>query len=305
MSRPARLVFALLLLPALPFFVMAEEEPPDPSELLPRAGQVKGWSPADEPKVYEPDNLFEYINGAAETYLDYGFVILGSNEFRPEGGGKRSVVIDIYDMGRVSNAFGIYSNGAFADANYIALGTEGYLTESSADFFKDRYYVKVTGYGKPKEVQGPVHELAKAVAVNIKTDSGMPKGLAILPTENRIPHSLKYFRNNALGQSFLKDAFQASYKLGTPAEGEEPQLIVANLGSAEAATKALARFKAFMAEGGKVFSETADGFVAEDPYYKRVTVKVHGQYFLCMLKSPEAKAADVLIAKTIENLGKP
>ncbi|MEW6359928.1 MAG: DUF6599 family protein [Planctomycetota bacterium] len=296
---------ALILVCVLSLAAAAQEaEPPDPTLLLPAAGQVEGWARADEPRVFEPENLFEYINGAAETYLDYGFVICATAEFRPTDGRKIAVNIDIYDMAAIDNAFGIYSNGAFADANYVDLGTEGYLTESSADFFKDRYYVKATGYGKPKDVQQPVLALAKAVAANIKAEPKPPSGVAFMPEEKRVPKTLKYFRGNALGQSFLKDAFQATYQLGDGDLNSQPQLLVARLESPEKAVEALTRFKAFLAEAGKIASEGADRFVANDPYYKTVVVRVSGKYFLCVLKSPSEDAAGTLIEAAIANLAR-
>lgn len=299
MGRAGAFVVMMALVWAAAAFAQGEATA-DPTALLPQAGQVKGWAAAEEAKTYDPDNLFEYIDGAAETYLDYGFVKLAACEFRPADGAKISVVVDIYDMGAADNAFGIYSNGAFPDANYIALGTEGYLTESSADFFKDRYYVKLAGHGKPREVQGAVQELAKAVAANIKAAPQPPRGAALLPAEGMVPHTMKYFRGNALGQSFLKDAFQATYKIG----GGEPQLLLARLDSAEKAQDAVKRFKAFMGEGGKVLSESGDGFVAEDPYYGRVTVRGRGAWFFCVLKSPGDEAAAKLIEGAIAKLPK-
>ena len=281
-----------------------EKEPPDPTLLLPEKGQVEGWAAAEEPRVFEPENLFEYINGAAETYLDYGFVICATAEYRPAGGQKIAVNIDIYDMGGIDNAFGVYSNGAFADANYIDLGTEGYLTESSADFFKDRYYVKITGYGKPKDVQKPVLALAKAVAANIKAEPKRPSGEAFMPKDKQIPKTLKYFRGNALGQSFLKDAFQTTYRLTDGEEHEQPQLLVARLDSTEKADEALARFKKFMAEAGKLLSEGPDRFVADDPYYKKVAVRASGRYFLCVLKTPSEGAASKLMDAATAGLAK-
>ncbi|MFZ5902824.1 MAG: DUF6599 family protein, partial [Chloroflexota bacterium] len=248
--------------------------------------------------------LFEYINGAAETYLDYGFVICATAEYRPTDGRKIAVNIDIYDMGAIDNAFGIYSNGAFADANYVDLGTEGYLTESSADFFKDRYYVKATGYGKPKDVQQPVLALAKAVAANIAAEPKRPSGETFMPKENQIPRTLKYFRGNALGQSFLKDAFQATYQLTDGELIDQPQLLVARLESPEKATEAVTRFKAFLAEAGKILSEGPDRFVASDPYYKTVAVRATGKYFLCVLKAPSQEAAGKLTDAAIANLAK-
>ncbi|RPJ83897.1 MAG: hypothetical protein EHM13_06315, partial [Acidobacteria bacterium] len=43
------------------------------AQLLPAEGAVAGWSRTKEPQVYGPGNLWEYINGAAETYLAFGF----------------------------------------------------------------------------------------------------------------------------------------------------------------------------------------------------------------------------------------
>ena len=55
---------------------------------------------------YEPDNLYEYIDGGADVFLLYDFQRLLHQNFKA---GKGEITADIYDMGKAENAFGIYS----------------------------------------------------------------------------------------------------------------------------------------------------------------------------------------------------
>ena len=43
------------------------------------------WTKKGKPDLYTPDNLFEYINGAAEVFLSYDFVKLATVGDLPEG----------------------------------------------------------------------------------------------------------------------------------------------------------------------------------------------------------------------------
>ena len=48
--------------------------------LLPAVEEIAGWEAVSTPKFFEPQNLWEYINGEAWMYLDYGFKLLIVNE---------------------------------------------------------------------------------------------------------------------------------------------------------------------------------------------------------------------------------
>ncbi|MFQ6115583.1 MAG: DUF6599 family protein, partial [bacterium] len=65
--------------------------------LLPSPRSASGWSWEDSPMHYYRDNLFEYINGAAELYLAYGFKELVSVIYLLEKRDEESIVVDIYD----------------------------------------------------------------------------------------------------------------------------------------------------------------------------------------------------------------
>jgi len=44
--------------------------------------ELESWTLVDSPQVYHPENLFEYINGAAESYISYGFKELIVAEYK-------------------------------------------------------------------------------------------------------------------------------------------------------------------------------------------------------------------------------
>ena len=118
---------ALLLL--LPVISQAEEFP-----------EVKGWHPEGEVKVYGTDDLWEYIDGAAERFVIYGFQILRFREFSKE---DLMLTAEIYDMGSPLNAFGIYTTERPAEGKRLSIGSEAVIGPSHCLLLKDQYYVKI------------------------------------------------------------------------------------------------------------------------------------------------------------------
>ena len=61
--------------------------------------------------MYNRDNIFNYMDGEAETYLPLGFRLLYIERYRKPGTGEL-ILVEVYDMGSESGAkgiFGVYS----------------------------------------------------------------------------------------------------------------------------------------------------------------------------------------------------
>ena len=56
---------------------------------------VAGWKPEGGAKIYDSESLWEYINGAAELFLAYGFQEL---RVRDLGSGELVMTVSIYDL---------------------------------------------------------------------------------------------------------------------------------------------------------------------------------------------------------------
>ncbi|MEJ2628983.1 MAG: hypothetical protein P8078_10545, partial [bacterium] len=68
---------------------------------------LPGWQQVGEVKMYHSDNLWEYINGAADHFISYGFEELTYGDISKD---ELTVTVNVYDMGSVLNAFGIYTS---------------------------------------------------------------------------------------------------------------------------------------------------------------------------------------------------
>jgi hypothetical protein len=67
---------------------------------------LKSTGCSSEYPVYTPDDLWDYINGAADGYLALGFIDLNIREYTR---GKNIIKAEIYRFGDDARAFGIYS----------------------------------------------------------------------------------------------------------------------------------------------------------------------------------------------------
>jgi len=195
MKKTTIILAALLLL--FPVMSQAEEFP-----------KVEGWHPEGKVKVYGQDNLWEYINGAAERFVMYGFQILRFREFSR---GELMMTAEIYDMGSPLNAFGIYTTERPGEGKRLSIGSEAVIGPSHCLLFKDRYYIKVIMLRGLLDDES-AEALLKSIETHIKGKSGFPPELNILPTRERVFGSEKYVTEAYMGLSELKNVLFADYK---------------------------------------------------------------------------------------------
>ncbi len=183
-----------------------------PSDLKPLLPVVNNWSLSAEPDFYDAETLFEYIDGASEAYLAYDFQGLLVAQYSREKGGEPLLTLEIYDMGRLENAFGIYSAERPQEANFINIGIEGYLEGGALYFFINRYYIKILCFLESKEADDAALLFGQEVVKRIPERGSWPTLLAFFPSQGIVPHSQKFILRNFLGFSYLNHGYQVSYK---------------------------------------------------------------------------------------------
>lgn len=158
--------------------------------------------------TYTPEELWEYINGAAVYYIDFAFKKLKVIEYR--NGPDNYIKAEIYEHSSPIDAFGIYAYERSGKAKYLEIGSQGYLSHSSLNFYKNTCYVKVHSNQKDSLTLLAIREIGYGIAKRIPELSS-PKPFDAFPAENRIEYSEKYFASNYLGHSFLFKAREISY----------------------------------------------------------------------------------------------
>ncbi|MHC4942620.1 MAG: DUF6599 family protein [Planctomycetota bacterium] len=158
----------------------------------------------EEYAEYDRGALFDYINGGAEVYLDLGFIKVGAIDYLVPFEEETYFTLDIYDMGALVNAFGIYSQERYGDVPEVDLGNAGYLAGGSLMFWAGQYYVKIRADDDSDAVDKILVKLGRAVSGCLGDPGGDPPELALFPTRNRKAKSEKYTSGNLMGFGFLK-----------------------------------------------------------------------------------------------------
>lgn len=220
-----------------------------PQELKAKLPQVAGWTVDETVEVFNSDNLFERIDGAAPGYFLFGFEELTVFVYNQNGDGDRPyITIQIYRHATAEDAFGIYASERPSESNFLAVGAEGYQEGSMLNFFVDDLYVKMESPSIDDDVAETVKQIAMELGRNVNPQPEFPKQLQYLPAENKIPHSELYIPSGFLGHDFLNQAFTANYEVA----GKKYQMFVMDAGSVDQAKAMLTRYFQFTRQTTKL-----------------------------------------------------
>jgi len=203
------LASSILLIPAAAGD-QARRGSPELAALVPR---LDGWALSEAARSYFPDDLFEYIDGAAESYLSYDFRELAVADFGKTGG-DATMTLEIYDMGTPLNAFGIYGAERYPDNAVVAVGDLGYSEGEALNFLAGRFYVKMLAFGLGEGTEPFLRQAGLKVAAAIKPKGALPDLVLAFPKDGLVARSEKYIKKNFMGYEFLRDGYVASYQAG-------------------------------------------------------------------------------------------
>ena len=263
--------------------------------------QLKGWEPKGNPEIYTPDNLYEYINGAADVYLNYDFQKLATTTF--ENSQRNSFTVDIYRHNNPKNGFGIYTQEKPQKGPFLPIGAQGYYEKGVLNFLKGCYYVKLSGFDLGDRDKTILTNAAQQVAKNLEGETTFPKAVAGLPREGKTEHSERYIAKNFMGHSFLHSAFVADYQ----EKDAKFQVFIIETDEKKGAQKIVENYLNFLKGKNITVDNPGENFYRfQDPYYRSsgmMNMKRKGKYLWGLFsKTPEK--TEFYINKIEENLVK-
>jgi hypothetical protein len=179
------------------------ERPPDLGS-LPPAILNGGWQLDGRVESYDPSNLYEKINGAAELYLAYGFLRL---EYLTIAKGDHAITLELYDQGRFHNSLGLFAGQRRPEQAVRELGAISYYaTPVGAIGRYGEYYFKIAGNGEADAVLAKAEELLASMA-ELPADSFTAPAPYALMTEKlgAAPADLEYRRDNVFQYEFASE----------------------------------------------------------------------------------------------------
>lgn len=252
---------------------------PDLRALLP---EIASWELSEKPQAFFPDTLYEYIDGAAESYLAYDFRELLVAQYQ-KAGSDASLTLEIYDMGLPKNAFGIFGAERYPDNRTVAVGVQGYIEDEVLNFFGGRIYVKLLCFGAGAETEAVLERFARAVAANAGDEEGFPPLLAVFPRDGLIANSEKYILRNFMGYEFLHGGYLADYEK----DGKKYScFLIEGDGEADAETM-MSRYTAVFSKDDTPFRSRGAGLHSINRYGEHVYLGRIGSFLYGVMRVPE------------------
>ena len=283
--------------------------------LIPKRDVPEAWALIHGPQVYTGKTLFEHINGQAELFFKYGFQKSVFAIYQSKKSREDQIEVDVYDMGKVIQAFGVFSRFRNEDRPG-GFGLDSYLDDHSAFFYKGKYFVML--YATESNADS-LRQFSKLISLKISDSSPPPREVSYFPKNGLKPGSIQYFPEGLLGHRFLGRGFQGIYgervetkdKAGdrdkANAEGREFKVFLAIFKDSQEAMNARKAYKDDLSKKGKISSEGIHRFETsalkgEESYQGKVIVIQKGFYLLGALGFEKEEDAENRLAEFFKNV---
>ena len=154
--------------------------------------KVLSWTKAEEDQFYDPQTIFDYIDGAGEVYRAYHMKRCLSRRYvAPQA---PSIILDLFEMASSYDAFGVFTHDPDGDA--LAVGQGGVYRSGWLGFWKDRFFISLYADEETEAATKALRELAFKVASLIKKEGPKPQLLSRLPKKGLQAASIRYFHDH-------------------------------------------------------------------------------------------------------------
>lgn len=277
----------------------------DIEKVLPVSECAKGWAIDGSVTLYTKDTLFERINGESELYFPYGFEMLASVRYTSRRNPQVAVEADVYRMGSLLDAFGIYANYRRADNVSVRIGAEGFVTSSQLLFYQDRYFVRLQASGTLEMDKEIFLSCAGAISGNLPPNTGKPAELEVFMIPAVVRNSERYVAQSLLGYAFFRRGIIAE----TTTEDPGTKVFVVPEESPRAARASLEQYLSYLKSTGqdvevKAVSEVISA-IAVDPLYKNVVIEQAGPYVIGAIRVKDSTAAKQMVEQLRRRLIRP
>ena len=212
-----------------------------------------GFEMLSKVEVYNPENLYEKIDGKAPLYTESGFKELSTQRFVSTSDRNLWMELYIYDMGTVKNAFSVYSVQKRAESEAFPPMQLAYKTGNALYFVHGKYYIELVGSSESGELFKAIAEAARKIQANLAVDHDTRIAeLALFPQENLVPGSIKLYLANAFGFERLTDTFTAKYRTGN----ETVTAFLSKRADSKDAEAIAESYRNFLIENGAVIKNT-------------------------------------------------
>lgn len=283
------------------------------TRLLPEA--PRQWRASGADKIFWGLALSDYINGGSEAYYAYGFREVAVREFENDAGAR--LTVEVYEMSKPENAFGIFSTDSVGGRWPIGAGAS--YGHGLLRFWKGRFFVRIMCYPPDESIEAVIRNLGARIADAIRDESRKPElFLSLVPETGAAPNSVCYFhRQTSLNNiRFISDdnllhlgddvdaiTWEEQPPGAAQGIGAELRQIALRYPTDSDAEAALSDFGGkYLGLGPDASAASAAPLVAQLADAKYAAAGLRAPWLVVVLDAPSADAAGAAAGRTLEKL---
>jgi hypothetical protein len=274
-----------------------------PVELKSYLPEIPGWTIADDVEVFNRENLFQRINGAAPLFLENNFQEMTSMVYSK---GEDYITIQAYRHATPVDAFGMYSSERSSDMTFYPIGGEAQGDNIGLYTFAGCIYLKMQASDESDEVGEVLRTIAKGLTLKIDPDAAYPGLFKYFPQgsgeygDYKVDHSEAYITSNYIGHEFLKGVYTCNYT----ADGFEVQVFAIDAQTGKNAREILKKYFEFTKQQEDI--QEGKSFVIKDKYNGDIPCVWKDKYILGVFNEQGEDLVqygiDKLLERVINNL---
>lgn len=249
---------------------------------LPSLFEESRFRVREGPCSFDATNLYDRINGAAPAYMACGFEFLTTFTLFDEAR-ETEIAVDIFDMGRSRNAFGIYSLERDRSGSGDEFGCGSYRSDDTLFFWQDRYYIKLVAFDIGPHVGDSLAHMARVISEATPRSGSRPAEFDLFPDKDRLPHTERFIAEDWLGQNYLSGGYTVDYGAGE----REYTIGLIKCFEEEESKQDFEKLRAFVSRGREVvdLSTTvgAEAFSGSVSYYGPLVAARRGAHLVVIL----------------------
>jgi hypothetical protein len=262
--------------------------------------RIDGWQAAGEDRTFDEQTIFGYIDGAGEVYRAYNMQACLSRRYEKKG--EPAIILDVFDMGRSEDAFGVFTHDT--DGDRLDIGQDARYRPGWLSFWQNRFFVSVYQEEESPAAEQAVLQLGKQVAAGAGKAGKRPSILRLLPPAGLDTGSIRYlyhpvvlnyhyylFDENILLLSPSTDAALALYRRS----GEQARLLVVSYPQSQTARESVTGFRRHY------LPDADDGGVARLENGKWSAVRLQGRLLAIVLEADSRPLAEKLLKEVVKN----
>lgn len=131
---------------------------------FPATNEVVGWEKTDDTRIFQAKDLWQYMDGGADQYIQAGVISTATSDYKYHG--ALEAVVDVHTLHDASEALKLLQAAQAGDSKSISVGDAGFAYAQSIAFRKGRHLVRIVAYQSTPD--GPQALLALARGMEAK-----------------------------------------------------------------------------------------------------------------------------------------